>query len=279
MALRMVADAIMVASCLLTAYILRFLWDAAFGELERGRRAELYRYLNLCVGSMGIVIPVNLAVYYFSGFYTRGRAYASKYKALVILQAVSVSYLIIGFLAFLLQGGLAMPRSVLPMAWILTMILLVVARLWSSIWKALHKKEISEEKPQQNSKIQGILVIGGAGYIGSALLPKLLEKGYHIRLLDLFLFGKEPIAGVISHPNLEIVEGDFRQINKIVECVQGTDAVIHLGGIVGDPACALDEDLTIEVNLMATRLIAEVAKGHRIKRFIFARYMFCLWRE
>ena len=48
------------------------------------------------------------------------------------------------------------------------------------------------------------------------------------------------------------------------------DAVIHLGGLVGDPACALDEQLTIEINLMATRMIAEVAKGSGIGHFIFA---------
>src|ERR1044071_370779 len=52
--------------------------------------------------------------------------------------------------------------------------------------------------------------------------------------------------------------------------MRNVDAVIHLGAIVGDPACALDEELTIEVNLMATRMIAEVAKGSGVNRFIFA---------
>jgi nucleoside-diphosphate-sugar epimerase len=52
--------------------------------------------------------------------------------------------------------------------------------------------------------------------------------------------------------------------------MRGADAVVHLGAIVGDPACALDTDLTIEVNLMGTRTIAEVAKGYGISRFIFA---------
>jgi nucleoside-diphosphate-sugar epimerase len=270
MALRMSADAVMVATCWLTAYMLTFLWQTAFGELERGRKAELYRYLDFYFGSVGIVLLVHLAIFHLSGFYTRGRAYASKYKALVILQAISISYLVVALVMFLMPGRLSVPRSVLPIAWILCMCTLATARLWSSVWKALHKREISEERSRPNNKIQSILVIGGAGYIGSALLPKLLDRGYQVRLLDLFLFGKDPIGRVIDHPNLEIVEGDFRQINKIVECVQGMDAVIHLGGIVGDPACALDEDLTIEVNLMATRFIAEVAKGHRTRRFIFA---------
>ncbi len=115
-----------------------------------------------------------------------------------------------------------------------------------------------------------VLVIGGGGYIGSALLPKLLDSGYHVRLLDLLLFGTEPIADVLDHPNLEIVQADFRQVDEVVAAVRGMDTLIHLGAIVGDPACALDEELTIEVNLMATRMIAEVAKGSGVKRFIFA---------
>jgi nucleoside-diphosphate-sugar epimerase len=115
-----------------------------------------------------------------------------------------------------------------------------------------------------------ILVIGGAGYIGSALLPKLLSRGHRVRLLDRFFYGFEPIRDVLGHPKLEVVQADFRRVDTLVECMRGVDAVIHLGAIVGDPACALDRDLTIEVNLMATRTIAEVAKGYGIRRMIFA---------
>jgi len=102
------------------------------------------------------------------------------------------------------------------------------------------------------------------------LLPRLLERGYRVRLLDLLLFGKEPIAHVLHHPNLEIIQADFRQVDKVVEAMRGVDTVVHLGGLVGDPACALDENLTIEINLVATRTIAEIAKGMHVRRFIFA---------
>ena len=120
------------------------------------------------------------------------------------------------------------------------------------------------------AKPRNVLLIGGAGYIGSALLPMLLEKGYHVRLLDLFLYGAEAIRDYLHHPRLEIMRADFRHVDKVVEATKNMDAVIHLGAIVGDPACALDEDLTIEVNLTATRMIAEVAKGSGVSRFIFA---------
>ena len=103
--------------------------------------------------------------------------------------------------------------------------------LTSSLWR----------KPTKRT----VLVIGGAGYIGSALLPKLLRRGHRVRLLDRLFYGTEPIKDVLGHPNLEIVREDFRQIEKVVECMRGVDAVIHLGAIVCDPACALDKDLKI----------------------------------
>ena len=97
-----------------------------------------------------------------------------------------------------------------------------------------------------------------------------MNAGYHVRLLDLLLYSTEPIHDVLHHPHLELIQADFRQVDKVVEAIGDVDAVVHLGAIVGDPACALDEELTIEVNLMATRMIAEVAKGSGVNRFIFA---------
>ncbi len=117
---------------------------------------------------------------------------------------------------------------------------------------------------------QDILVIGGAGYIGSALLPKLLDAGHRVRLMDLFLYGREPIGAVADHPNLEVVEADFRQLDRLIQAMDGVDAVVHLGGIVGDPACALDEEFTKEVNVWATKVIADCAKGIGVPRFVFA---------
>lgn len=115
-----------------------------------------------------------------------------------------------------------------------------------------------------------ILVVGGAGYVGSALVPLLLNRGYRVRVLDAMIYGDEPIRAFRDHPDFTLIHGDFRQVDKVVEALQGVDTVIHLGGLVGDPACALDEDLTVEINLMATKMIAEVAKGYGVSRFVFA---------
>jgi nucleoside-diphosphate-sugar epimerase len=122
-----------------------------------------------------------------------------------------------------------------------------------------------------NNGIGGrVLLIGGAGYIGSALLGKLLRRGFSVRLLDLFFFGTEPIADLLDHPHLQIVRGDFRDEGVVRDALKGMDCVIHLGGIVGDPACALNEKLTMEVNLLATEVVAEAARRAGIKRLLFA---------
>jgi nucleoside-diphosphate-sugar epimerase len=101
------------------------------------------------------------------------------------------------------------------------------------------------------------LVTGGAGYVGSALLPRLLESGWRVRVLDCLLWGREPIARWLSDPRVELVEGDFRDEATVVRCLRGADAVVHLGGVVGDPACDLDERRTLEINVTATRLLAD----------------------
>ena len=73
-----------------------------------------------------------------------------------------------------------------------------------------------------------VLVIGGGGYIGSALLPKLLDAGYHVRLLDILLYSTEPIQDVLHHPHLEVMQADFRQVDKVCRG--------HAGRGCGDPS-------------------------------------------
>jgi nucleoside-diphosphate-sugar epimerase len=78
------------------------------------------------------------------------------------------------------------------------------------------------------------------------------------------------VPSYASSDGQESVRSDFREIDSLVKAMRGVEQVVHLGGIVGDPACALDEELTIDVNLAATRSIAEVAKGNGIRHFVFA---------
>jgi nucleoside-diphosphate-sugar epimerase len=268
--MRLIADSGMLAIALFGSMLL---WFLGFARIvgNASPRISLSKFLQIYVTNIWELLLVSLGIFILSGFYTHGRAYRGRYKVLVVVQAVSLSYLAFGFLAYLFPGNFIVPRGALLLAWSLSLILLIAARTWTMLWKTLLQIEQRLHEPDvSHNTIGKVLVIGGAGYIGSALLPKLLNQGYKVRMLDLLLFGTEPIANVIDHPSLEIIQADFRQVDKVVEAMSGVDAVIHLGAIVGDPACALDEELTIEVNLMATRMIAEVAKGSGVKRFIFA---------
>lgn len=269
---RVIADGLMLAGAYLLALTLEFEWFVLMAGA--GSQPQLMdTFFRSFIIGLPVLLFICLPIFALVGFYTRNRAYASRYKVLVIAQAVSTGYLVFGFLSYLLPQVFPVPRAALLSAWLISLVLLIGARFWSKIWErvALH----SEQRPLAGTVRTArdgrtILVIGGAGYIGSALLPMLLERGYRVRLLDLLLFGTEPIKGCLGHPNLELIRADFRNVDQAVKAMRGIDTVIHLGAIVGDPACAIDEDLTIEVNLMATRMLAEVARGSGVERFIFA---------
>jgi nucleoside-diphosphate-sugar epimerase len=278
--IRVLADMIMVNLAVVLSLAARLLWIIAAGTSTSNISYQLlfWNYARVFLNNSWALTIICLLVFSLSGFYTYGRFYRGRYKALIIFQAVSLAYILFGFLTYLAQSNfllgnlsalLNFPRGALLLAWALSAGMLMAARAWSTVWKGIIKAENTRRRPEAK-KIQNILVIGGAGYIGSALLPKLLDAGYRVRLLDLLIYGTEPIQEWLTHPRLEIVKTDFRQVEKVVQAMQDMDAVVHLGGLVGDPACALDEQLTIDINLMATRMIAEVAKGSGIAHFVFA---------
>ena len=133
-------------------------------------------------------------------------------------------------------------------------------------WTGFHKGcEAKKERMVKN-----VLVIGGAGYLGSVLSRRLLEKGYKVRALDNLTYGDEGIKGLYDNPGFTFIEGDMRDINTVVNAIKGMDAVVHLAAIVGDPASSLSPQKTIEINYLATKLVAEVCKYHQLNRFIFA---------
>lgn len=270
--LRMIADAVLLNVSLLLALAIRYFYLVAFETLEGGYTYNqmFWEYATFFSNRSWLLTLICLIVFMMSGFYTYSRAYQGRYKALIIFQAVSLGYLVFSFVSYIFGLLPQLPRGAVLLAWLVSVALLMAARGWSMIWRDVLRTELQHGRHATSREVRNILVIGGAGYIGSALLPKLLDKGYKVRLLDLLLYGTEPIEGLLTHPRLEVIRADFRAIDKVVEAIRGMDAVIHLGAIVGDPACALDEELTIEVNLMATRMIAEVAKGSGVNRFIFA---------
>jgi nucleoside-diphosphate-sugar epimerase len=118
--------------------------------------------------------------------------------------------------------------------------------------------------------VSRVLLLGGAGYLGSVLVRELLAAGRCVRVLDSFMFGEQSLDEVRSHPHCELVRGDVRDIGMVVRCMNGCDAVIHLAAIVGDSACDENEQLAGEVNRAATRMLTEVALDCGVRRFLFA---------
>lgn len=97
-----------------------------------------------------------------------------------------------------------------------------------------------------------ILVTGGAGYIGSILIPILLEKGYHVTAFDNFMYKQNSLNHVCYHDNFEIVRGDIRDQDALTPLLAEADCVIPLAALVGAPLCKKDPFTATAVNRDAT---------------------------
>jgi nucleoside-diphosphate-sugar epimerase len=115
-----------------------------------------------------------------------------------------------------------------------------------------------------------ILVTGGAGYIGSVLVRKLLAEGYKVRVVDSLKFGGESIIDLLSNPEFEFIKGDIRDKSITYEACKDVYAVVHLSAIVGDPACAESPIEARVVNYDASVQLYEDSLKNNVQRFIFS---------
>jgi nucleoside-diphosphate-sugar epimerase len=120
-----------------------------------------------------------------------------------------------------------------------------------------------------DSGIRRVLVTGGAGFIGSHLTRRLLDAGYHVRVLDRFDYGWSGTES-IKHPRLEIQQGDICNSRDVSRAVRDVDGVLALAAIVGDPACNLDPEETINLNYTATKILVEACNFYGVRRLVFA---------
>lgn len=125
-------------------------------------------------------------------------------------------------------------------------------------------------KYQVLNKRQPIVVTGGAGYIGTEIVSLLLRKGFSVRIYDQFMFGDEVIADLKKNPRLSVIKGDISNVSLFAGSLQGAQAVVHLAGVVGDPACLVDEEFTKQMNIVSTRIVKDMVQSFGIARLVFA---------
>lgn len=109
-----------------------------------------------------------------------------------------------------------------------------------------------------------ILVTGGAGYVGTSLIPQLLDEGHKIRVLDNLMFGGDQLLPFFRNKNFEFHKGDIRNLDDVKSAVKGQDVVIHLAAIVGYPACRKDPRLAEEVNVGGTKNLVSVTSNDQL---------------
>lgn len=120
--------------------------------------------------------------------------------------------------------------------------------------------------PRLSASKRSILVTGGAGYLGSVLVPRLLAAGYRVRVLDRLYFGAEALQGF--RDQIELVVGDVREIPE--HALDEVDGVINLAGLSNDPTAEFNPRANWEMNALATEQLARACIQRGIERFVFA---------
>jgi nucleoside-diphosphate-sugar epimerase len=111
-----------------------------------------------------------------------------------------------------------------------------------------------------------VLVTGGAGYIGSVMTRILLEKGYDVTVLDRFFFGTDSLKDVSDQ--VKLIKGDVRFFNP--DLLNGVDAIFDLAALSNDPSGELDQEKTLEINYKGRVHVANLAKKHGVKKYVYA---------
>jgi len=102
-----------------------------------------------------------------------------------------------------------------------------------------------------------VLITGGAGYVGSLLVPELMQRGHEVRVLDNLMYGQLSLLHCFIDGRFRFIRGDVRDKDAVKKAVEGVDHIVHLAAIVGAPACRRDERQAWEVNVQGTINVAE----------------------
>ena len=114
---------------------------------------------------------------------------------------------------------------------------------------------------------RSVFITGGAGYVGAMLVPRLLNEGHRVTVLDLMIYGGDVLP---EHPYLTVIKGDIRNQELMKSSIQGHDVVIHLACISNVPSFELNPKLGRSINLDPFRPMVEISKNAGVKRFFYA---------
>jgi len=110
-----------------------------------------------------------------------------------------------------------------------------------------------------------VLVTGGAGYLGSVLVPALLERGCSVAVLDNFMYGQDSLAAACYHPQFSIVRGDVRSMDTMKPLLKDADVIIPLAALVGAPLCDRDPLAATSTNKQAiVDMLELIGRGQRV---------------
>jgi len=113
-----------------------------------------------------------------------------------------------------------------------------------------------------------VLVTGGAGYIGSILVRRLLKEKYKVTVLDRFFFGKESLASISKNPSLKLIQDDIRWFNPKI--LKNIDVVLDLAALSNDPSGEINPKMTMDINYKGRARVAKLSKQNDVKRYILA---------
>jgi nucleoside-diphosphate-sugar epimerase len=262
--LRVIADFLIVQTAMLAALMVVALQlQTGSEESLRVGLSELRHYY------VALFLPISLCFpgfYAISGLYTTSRTYSKNLALRRAASSAAISALGMLSVSFLLPHSEILPRTSALIFAVLVSIGTPGIR-WLKHTLSEHEKASG---PAPAPRRDLVLVVGGAGYIGSIVVRTLLKRGFRVRVLDSLVYGASAIEEVFDHPRLDFMRGDCRNIQDVVSAMRGAGAVIHLAAIVGDPACDQDHKTAREINYAATRMMIEIAKGEGVERFIFA---------
>ena len=136
--------------------------------------------------------------------------------------------------------------------------------------KLIEKDNLKFINSSKKKKKQSILLIGGAGYIGNPVCKKLLAEGHDVTIFDKFIYNsKKEVEKFHNNKNLNLINGDTRNLSSIYEAIKNHNVVIHLAEMVGDPLCEISPERTYEVNFLASITIANICKNLELDKFIY----------